>query len=148
MNTLLLPVRSRRESSTAQPDFYVDLLVDQHLQIDVTHNEFAIDLSELARSVNQSGEFFVLTCSCGDPGCAGIQQGVHVSHTETYVQWEISDWGRGVGASTVWTFDRNVYGHTIQRALTEMYHQLDMHPMSETTPYLLKERLLTMKIAR
>lgn len=51
----------------------------------------AIDLLELVDSTKQSGEFYIWTCNCGIPECAGIHQGVNVTLAENTVNWIVYD---------------------------------------------------------
>jgi len=48
----------------------------------------AVDLSHFERSMKSNGEFFIITCWCGDPACANIRQGVMVSHIDNKVIWK------------------------------------------------------------
>jgi len=51
---------------------------------------YCIDLAALLRSFEAAGEHFILTCSCGEPGCAGLFvpfQVVH--HDDKLIHWRI-----------------------------------------------------------
>lgn len=51
--------------------------------------ENPIDLRQLAKSCQLSGEFFIVTCGCGEAGCAGIDDGIRVTHFDDRIIWEI-----------------------------------------------------------
>ena len=51
------------------------------------HTEFVLDISELAKSCQSSGEFFIFTCGCGYPACAGILDGIQIEHLIEAVVW-------------------------------------------------------------
>ncbi len=53
--------------------------------------ENSIDLRQLAKSCQLSGEFYVVTCGCGEPGCAGIWDGIQVSHFPDRICWEVPE---------------------------------------------------------
>ncbi len=53
--------------------------------------ENPIDLIEIIKSCQLSGEFFIVTCGCGEPACAGIYDGIRVTHLDDRVVWEIPD---------------------------------------------------------
>lgn len=53
--------------------------------------EHFIDLFELAKSCQSSGEIWIFTCGCGQPECAGINDGIIVEHTESSVIWNYFD---------------------------------------------------------
>lgn len=55
----------------------------------VINEGFALDMRELANSCRADGEFFILTCGCGEPGCAGIFEGIAVSHQDGEVIWGV-----------------------------------------------------------
>lgn len=40
-----------------------------------------VDLNQLQSSLDRNGTFHIWTCSCGAPGCAGLFNGVHVTHS-------------------------------------------------------------------
>lgn len=61
--------------------------VDDQPLIDFAYFQLAADLMELQRSVDQSGEYFIITCSCGWPECAGIKRGIQVSHQGECITW-------------------------------------------------------------
>jgi len=37
---------------------------------------FVLDVRRLADALTREGEHFIFTCGCGEPGCAGIHEGV------------------------------------------------------------------------
>ncbi len=49
----------------------------------------AIDLVQLSKSCQLGGEFFIATCECGDAGCAGIDDGIRVTHFDDSIVWEV-----------------------------------------------------------
>jgi hypothetical protein len=49
----------------------------------------ATDMRNLIDSCITSGELFILTCWCGDPGCAGIEQGITVRHDGGKIYWHV-----------------------------------------------------------
>lgn len=50
-----------------------------------------VDLRELVASMEKSGQYDILTCSCGEPGCAGIWEGVVVIHWPEAIRWLIPE---------------------------------------------------------
>lgn len=51
--------------------------------------KLAIDLRMLAKSCQLHGEFHILTCGCGSLGCAGIEEGIQVTHEEDRITWRM-----------------------------------------------------------
>lgn len=50
-----------------------------------------IDLFELAKSCQSSGEMWIFSCSCGQPLDAGVADGITVEHAEDSVIWNFID---------------------------------------------------------
>jgi hypothetical protein len=63
------------------------------IQIDrkplVNFGYYATDLQALVRSINEARSFFIVTCWCGDPLCAGIKYPVNVYQSKDSIQWSI-----------------------------------------------------------
>jgi hypothetical protein len=53
------------------------------------NEKFELDMEELANSCRFDGEFEILTCGCGVAGCAGIDEGIHVTHRNGNVYWKV-----------------------------------------------------------
>ncbi len=58
-----------------------------------------VDLTQLRRSAEEDGEFFIFTCECGDAGCAGIDEPVIVTRDAESVHWQLGDAWRFIGVS-------------------------------------------------
>ena len=54
----------------------VDILVDHHPLTDFQW--FATDFGVLKESTERDGFFYILTCWCGDHGCAGLKKQITV----------------------------------------------------------------------
>ncbi len=69
---------------------YAALLLDYALEINgiEVHPEHQLDLSNLVKSCQWSGGLDIFTCSCGQPGCAGIFQYIEVGHTRDAITWK------------------------------------------------------------
>jgi len=53
-----------------------------------------LDLAEVGRSTEADGVYFIWTCTCGAPGCAGRFLGVLVEHANNLVKWSDRDMHR------------------------------------------------------
>lgn len=47
-----------------------------------------VSLYDLINSLKKSGEHFIYNCSCGEPGCARIANGVKVKHRANVISWK------------------------------------------------------------
>ena len=96
-----------------------------------------IDLCELAKSCQLPGEFYIVTCGCGDAGCAGIEDGIWVSHLSDSITWEVpepisagglseEDYERYHNKRTFrrFRFDPAAYLSAVQAGLREARHML------------------------
>ncbi|MCB0482826.1 MAG: hypothetical protein KDC83_15460 [Flavobacteriales bacterium] len=52
---------------------------------------FATDLVHLTKSAESSGNFYILTCWCGYPLCAGLKKPITVEHNHDHIVWKISE---------------------------------------------------------
>ena len=90
--------RNRLEISVTlnpDPDRKGEAFLDIHLTVDGNplHDtqEHWVDPVDLAMSAGLSGEMFLYTCSCGDPSCVGIDEGILVSHEPGQVIWKVRE---------------------------------------------------------
>ena len=65
--------------------------IEARIGIDDEHcvYDYPVDLIELVDSLVRPGEFFVLTCQCGEPGCTGLFTGILVTHGTGRVRWTV-----------------------------------------------------------
>ena len=81
------------EREEGEHDFLVpQIVIDQKVFTAFDHGP--VDLSELDRSLAADGTYFIWTCECGAPGCAGRFGGVRVVHSNGVVRWHDLDMGR------------------------------------------------------
>jgi hypothetical protein len=85
--------------------------------------DFAIDVLELLNSASLPGEYFIWTCTCGIPECAGVESGVQVSFTPTGVNWNCLD--SPFEEPTIFHFDRVAYVAAVIKVWAEFrqYYQ-------------------------
>lgn len=63
------------------------ILVDGEPLTDFSY--YGISLTELEQSLVKNGEYFIITCWCGVPECARIEQGIKVHHDKSTIKWTI-----------------------------------------------------------
>lgn len=111
--------------------------------------ENPIDLRQLAKSCQVSGEFYIVTCGCGNAECAGIENGIRVSHFPDRIRWEVpvpmsvrglteedSEQQRIKPIFRRYTFEPASYLTAVQTGLREARCMLfgEQHPV-ECSPY-------------
>ena len=55
------------------------------------NSKYDFRLSSLIDCLYIEGNHDIFTCQCGDPGCAGIDDGVHVSFDKDLIHWQVRD---------------------------------------------------------
>ena len=118
MNTLSV----RNELQTSK--YCTEKLLVSCIDVDGTPlNDFTrvvTDLQQLQISTRQSGTFFILTCTCGDAGCAGFFRGILVQHTETTIEWSILDHPSRLRL----IFDATAYRSAVERGIADAKEML------------------------
>lgn len=112
LNTLRLEVRRERtwRGKHSSVKWHERLLLDEAL-----FNEgFAIDYEQLVKSADADGEFYILTCGCGEPACSGLSHGIEVHHAGGAVRWHV----RQPGPERDYTFSGKQYRLAIFEGLT------------------------------
>jgi hypothetical protein len=119
----------------------------------------SIDWVDLSKSCQLSGKFFIATCGCGVPACAGIYDGIRVTHFDDRIVWEIpeplsynglsDDEGDQIALNRVYkqfSFEPLAYLRKVQEGLriAKGYLFGDKQPV-ECSPYgMTPERLLAL----
>ena len=91
MNTLRLELEHQIKGGTTSP--YDDHYWAGSLYVDdlFLNEKYAIDHMDLTQSAIEGGEYYILTCGCGDSGCAGLDEKVKVTHENGLIKWHITD---------------------------------------------------------
>ena len=86
-----------------------------------------ISLTNLYASQFLQGEFFILNCSCGEPLCAGISDGVEISEKDDQIKWKFSNeykkhlksygFGPNDKGNVIFRFDRESYLTEVRRTM-------------------------------
>jgi hypothetical protein len=116
VNTLLVRTGVERDSENGDRFVGTKILVDGRPLVDFDARALAVDLRQLQRSIQEDGEFFVVTCACGDAACAGIRQGIAMRRDSKNVHWVV----RGLGPTQTLSFDRQLYADAVARGITQL----------------------------
>lgn len=133
MNHLRIKSRvlSRAPEEFEEDVILTEVFADGKLLIDFESNYLATDLLSLERSMHQDGEFFIVTCTCGFPGCAGIREGIRVTRTDNNVHWVV----RGVGETQTFYFDPEEYESAIEQGIKQLQQMVDRHGLRVIPSY-------------
>ena len=132
LNVLQISTMVVEDPSDNPPRFiFTKVLIDGQPIVDYGYYGVATDLFELWESTKRGGEFFIITCTCGEAACAGIQEGVRVSSDPEKVYWTMSVWG----STQIYAFERKAYVGAIEAGVQELHrivaqHALEIVPMT------------------
>lgn len=101
-----------RLSGVEAGEYHVDGLVDGKTLLRAGDEEMDIPFGVLP-SIDREGDYFMVTCSCGDPGCAGYFEPAVVTHEGDLIHWICSD------LNWHFTFERKQYEAEIRRLIDE-----------------------------
>ena len=133
LNRIQFVTKLDTKSNSNMQSLWLEIWVDEQMLTDFT--TYAVDLEALAKSVRQEGQFYILTCTCGAPGCAGIFRGIAVFHLPGLIQWAITL----PRPSRTLVFERTSYSKALQSAIEQAQHLLAQAahqntPMPEVVP--------------
>lgn len=75
---------SRDIGTPVEPYLITEIWIDG-AHLDEPH---PIHLPLLIQSLHEPGAYDIFTCDCGEAGCAGIFEGIHVTHEGELVRWD------------------------------------------------------------
>ena len=89
---------------------------------------FVADVFAFAKSCQSAGEMDLFTCGCGISMCAGIYEGIRVTHSESSIEWRCPDPLADVEDSdaeypTAWrhfSFDPELYAEAVEECISRL----------------------------
>jgi hypothetical protein len=141
MDEIIVTAKIRQNERDAKPYLCGVVEINDRLLVNYEHGDLSVDLTELAKTLDTDGEFFIITCSCGDAGCAGINEGVQVTREHNVLRWLVRKSGKGPEPERAFTFNAEAYTAAVKRGLVQFMQLYEDNPTLETTPYLLRDRI-------
>ncbi len=128
MNQLTLRLKAH-----GQDDDIDYLIVEIEIDGNVLTNfdVYATDLHELIRSSERAGEYFILTCWCGYPGCAGIRRGIQVRHEHGNIFWHLAE----PGPKKRFVFSQSAYRQAIQECIKQGKRSITYRRKANKKPF-------------
>lgn len=120
MNRFELRLSARHVENDPLGYLVVEANVDERPLTDF--DKHAVDLHQFNRSLEKDGEYFIITCWCGDPACANITSGVTVFHKGDSVVWQ-TDLG---GEPARYEFERSAYVDAPKKLQAQAKELLDI----------------------
>lgn len=117
MNTLCFQVEQDLDPDTEDVLTFIRVLVDgEDLAV---FPSLVVCFSSLFRSFYGDGEEFLVTCTCGDPSCAGIDRGVRRERLANGIRWTLFEPRAAVFTFEAGGFEAAVHG--LRRQLLELH---------------------------
>ena len=116
---------------------YAEVKIGDFLLADYGREILAIDLLQLLASLKGDGEYFVITCGCGVPECAGVYNGILVSQEKNQVNWLLKNFQGNPNLEKTFAFDAKEYSQTIKQGVKEFLRLYKNNPNAKTSPSLL-----------
>jgi hypothetical protein len=113
MNTLTLNLKYRSQDDDAEY-WVIEICIDGEILADFDF--YTTDLGELICSTQAGGEFFIITCTCGVAGCAGIYKGIKVQHAAGNILWNVV---QPLAQPRQFIFERNAYEQAIRDCIRQ-----------------------------
>ncbi len=113
-----LKIRSFVDQDEHEKTIVTEILVDDQPLTNFAEQGLSTDLPALQQSINQDGEFYIVTCWCGHPGCAGIREGIKVAYEEPNIHWVV----RGIGPTRTFYFDKQEYETAIKQGIRQLQY--------------------------
>ncbi|WP_335194968.1 hypothetical protein [Nostoc sp.] len=103
------------DDKTKQETYYLifEIIVNGQRLTDFT--SYAVNLEELIQSIDRDGQFYIITCWCGVPECAGVTKGVNVFHNQDLISWTVIQ----PAPSRTLTFSQKMYENAIRTAIKQ-----------------------------
>ncbi|MEH2213095.1 hypothetical protein [Nostoc sp.] len=103
------------DDKTKQEAYYLvfEILVNGQRLTDFTY--YAVNLEELIQSIDRDGQFYIITCWCGVPECAGVTKGVNVFHNQDLIRWTVIQ----PEPLRTLTFTKKMYENAIRTAVKQ-----------------------------
>ena len=86
MNHLFIKLEPNFDYTQSQGELMLGLYLEIDGKSPLKNNEDDFNLYELFQSRKREGEFFIFTCSCGVPECAGYKA-IEVRHRDGTTNW-------------------------------------------------------------
>jgi hypothetical protein len=136
MDKLKLSIKTDIEEDFTM-HLYAEVKIGDFLLADYGREILAIDLLQLLASLKGDGEYFVITCGCGVPECAGVYNGILVSREKDHINWLLKNFQGNPNLEKAFSFDAKEYSQTIKQGLKEFLRLYMSNPNAKTSPSLL-----------
>jgi hypothetical protein len=127
-------ILSRAPEAFERDVIVTEVFADGRLLIGFESSTLATDLLSLERSIHEDGEFFIVTCTCGHAGCAGIKEGIRVTRIDKNVHWVV----RGVGETQTFYFDPKEYESAIEQGIKQLQQMVERTGLDVVPDYNLR----------
>lgn len=104
--------------------------------------DFSVDIFAFAKSCQSAGEMDLFTCGCGVAACAGIFEGIRVSHAKSAIEWQCpsplaGDLESDAEYPVAWqhfSFDPEQYASAVEECIGRLITLAMMPPVTTEFP--------------
>jgi hypothetical protein len=113
------------------------LLINDKSLLNPDLESYCIDILELLKSIESDGEYFIITCVCGDHSCAGIEKGIVVKRNENTIIWNIDYHLPGIEILEKLEFDLKAYKNNVENGIKNFIDLMLNHENAEIVPVIM-----------
>jgi hypothetical protein len=93
--------------------------------------DMPVDPESLAGSVEGTTDEYIYTCGCGEPGCAGISEPVHIAHARDRIMWQVIE----PGPYREYLFSGEDYFQAVYKAFVDADNHIKSHGLRKDIFY-------------
>lgn len=128
MNQLTL--RLKPHGQDEQTDYLVvEVWVDGNVL--ANFDSYATDLPELIRSSERAGDYFIVTCWCGQAECAGIRQAIQVRYDHGNIFWQVVE----PAPKRRFVFEQSAYTQAIRDCIKQGKRSIAYRRTTDSKPF-------------
>jgi hypothetical protein len=119
-------------------DIWINIYINGKLLVDNEVSGLAIDPIVLLKTIKEGGEYFIITCACGNSECAGINKGILVSHENNGVLWKIEEYNK-TNITGQYYFELEPYKENILTGITEFLALYEQNRDAQISPFTMEK---------
>lgn len=135
IDTIDIVIKTKSLEQDFQEEYYSKLPIKERVYLELILNENVVPKfinPDIIDILEDNNNFFPLSCTCEEPGCAGFFEGLKFKKSVQTIQWivpseefEVYD---TLQFKQIYTFDLNNYSVLINNTKNELINLLDKNP--------------------
>lgn len=135
IDTIDIVIQTKSLEQDFQEDFYSKLPIKERVYLELILNDIVVPKfvnPEIMDILENNNQFYPLSCTCEEPGCAGFFEGLKFKKSVETIQWIVpSEEFEAYDLfhfKRLYTFDLNNYSVLINNIKNELINLLDKNP--------------------